>query len=454
MRKIVVVLTTVLLAACQSHDLFDEQAKERDVKAQYVENFSKSYPNVTLNQNWDYSNKNGAYSLPTSINRSAVTRATRGANYQLTAGGEYEVDNSTLTWMKEKLKDGKDNRSLGKPFYMKTPGNSFTIVPIYQGQASSVWELHAVIDGVDYKVWEKCQDVWVKKNENSDWQTVSSVSNTELYKSTDNVAAVKANSYTFENVPVGVEMYFYLVVTKVTNSKYNYTVNSQMSSLNGMMLSLNDCPRPANIAEDNEVMIIGCEDVNDNAAQNVKSDNDMNDVVFMVYGKPEVPSTIEITEDMSIEKKVTVRYLIEDLGSVDDFDFNDIVVDVSEVWTSSPVYTNGVLSGWTDSDKHQEAIIRHLGGTLPFKLTIGSTELEEHEGVLGSDPDEKYEITGWDKDQHNISIMVKQSKNSTVYNNVVFPKAGEAPMIIAVDPTQEWMKERVSVPESWFYIPE
>lgn len=454
MRKIVVVLTTVLLAACQSHDLFDEQAKERDVKAQYVENFSKSYPNVTLNQNWDYSNKNGAYSLPTSINRSAVTRATRGANYQLTAGGEYEVDNNTLTWMKEKLKDGKDNRSLGKPFYMKTPGNSFTIVPIYQGQASSVWELHAVIDGVDFKVWEKCQDVWVKKNENSDWQTVSSVSNTELYKSTDNVAAVKANSYTFENVPVGVEMYFYLVVTKVTNSKYNYTVNSQMSSLNGMMLSLNDCPRPANIAEDNEVMIIGCEDVNDNTAQNVKSDNDMNDVVFMVYGKPEVPSTIEITEDMSIEKKVTVRYLIEDLGSVDDFDFNDIVVDVSEVWTSSPVYTNGVLSGWTDSDKHQEAIIRHLGGTLPFKLIIGSTELEEHEGVLGSDPDEKYEITGWDKDQHNISIMVKQSKNSTVYNNVVFPKVGEAPMIIAVEPTQEWMKERVSVPESWFYIPE
>ena len=454
MKKMVVMLTTVFMVACQSTDLFDEQAKERDTKAQYAEYFSKSYPDVTLNQNWDYSNKNEAYSLPTSINRSAVTRATRGANYQLTAGGEYEVDNSTLTWMKEKLKDGKDNRSLGKPFYMKTPGNSFTIVPIYQGQASSVWELHAVIDGVDYKVWEKCQDVWVKKNENSDWQTVSSVSNTELYKSTDNVAAVKANSYTFENVPVGVEMYFYLVVTKVTNSKYNYTVNSQMSSLNGMMLSLNDCPRPANIAEDNEVMIIGCEDVNDNAAQNVKSDNDMNDVVFMVYGKPEVPSTIEITEDMSIEKKVTVRYLIEDLGSVDDFDFNDIVVDVSEVWTSSPVYTNGVLSGWTDSDKHQEAIIRHLGGTLPFKLTIGSTELEEHEGVLGSDPDEKYEITGWDKDQHNISIMVKQSKNSTVYNNVQFPKAGEAPMIIAVDPTQEWMKERVSVPESWFYIPE
>ena len=174
----------------------------------------------------------------------------------------------------------------------------------------------------------------------------------------------------------------------------------------------------------------------------------------MVYGKPKVPTTQELTETTSIEKRVTVRYMIEDLGSTDDFDFNDIVVDVSDVWTSSPVYTNGVLSGWKDSDKHQEAIIRHLGGVLPFKLTIGDTELEEHEGVLGSNPNEKFIVSGWDKDNHNISVLVKQSETSTVYNNVKFPKAGEAPMIIAVNPSQDWMEERVSVPSSWVYIPE
>ena len=38
-------------------------------------------------------------------------------------------------------------------------------------------------------------------------------------------------------------------------------------------------------------------------------------------------------------------------------------------------------------------------------------------------------------------------------NEIKFPKAGTAPMIIAVDPTQTWMSERQSVPESWFYIP-
>jgi len=73
---------------------------------------------------------------------------------------------------------------------------------------------------------------------------------------------------------------------------------------------------------------------------------------------------------------------------------------------------------------------------------------------MGVDPDEKYEISGWDKNQHNISVKVRQSENATVYNNVVFPKAGEAPMIIAVEPTQAWMTERQSVPASWFTVPE
>ena len=448
MKKLALALATVLLAACTSNtDLYDEHAKEKDLKAQYSENFQKKYSNVNLNQSWDYSNKNEAYSLPSST--PAATRATRAADYKLTQGDEYEVDPSTLTWLKKKLPDQHNNRSLGKPFYMTTPGNSFTIVPIFQGRASSIWELHAVVNGVDMKVWEKCQDIWAKKTADSDWQTVSSLSNTELYKNTENAAAVKAKTYNFENIAEGVEIYFYLVVTKVTNQINKSTIGRQMSSLNGMMLSLNDCPRPANIDESYNVSIIACEDVDTSS-----SDNDMNDVVFMVIGKPEVPNTIEITEDTEIEKRVTVRYMIEDLGATDDFDFNDIVIDVADVWTSKPRYSNGVLNGWTDSNQHQEAIIRHLGGTLPFKLKIGNTELEEHAGVLGSNPDEKYEVSGWSKTSHNISVQVKQSQNSTVYNNVVFPKSGEAPMIIAVEPTQEWMQERVSVPEDWFTVPE
>jgi hypothetical protein len=166
------------------------------------------------------------------------------------------------------------------------------------------------------------------------------------------------------------------------------------------------------------------------------------DLVMWVQKVPSVPS-------LTMQK----RYMVEDLGESDDFDFNDIVIDVSDIWTSTPHYVNGKLNSWTDSDKRQEAVIRHLGGILPFKLKIGDTELEEHQGVLGSNPDELYAVSGWNINSHNVSVQVKQSTNSTVYNNVVFPKAGEAPMIIAVDPTVQWMNERQCVPESWFYEP-
>mgnify|MGYP007069865498 CR=1 FL=1 len=442
MKKIAMMLTAVLLAACSSTELYDEQAKEKDLKAEYAENFSAAYPNVSLNQSWDYSYKNPSYSLS-----STETAKTRAESYSLVKSDEYELDPNTLTWIDKNLPDRKNNHSKGKAFYMKTPGNDFTIVPVFQGRASMRWELHAVIDGNDFTVWEKCQNIWYKKSATSDWETVDSRSNDELYKNTESAAAVKANGYTFKGVPAGLEMYFYLKVTYATGNNAKM-MNRQQSSLRGMMVALNDVPRPANIAEDNEVMIIGCEDLDEG------SDWDMNDAVFMVYGKPEKPSTEIIEDGTPITKKTTVRYMIEDLGATDDFDFNDIVVDVTETVTSTPKYGTNNLITWTDSNPSQEAVIRHLGGTLPFKLTIGSTELEEHAGVLGSNPDEKFDVTGWDKNGHNITVQVKQSSNSTVYNNVKFPKAGEAPMIIAVESSQEWMPERQSVPASWFTVEE
>ncbi len=415
-------------------------------KTTYAEDFAKKYPKIDLNQSWDFSHKNPVYSL--SSGSSAAS--TRAVSYSATQTDEYVVDDATLTWMKRKLQNGKNNSALGYPFYMNVPNNSFTIVPVYQGQASNIWELHAVIDGVDIKVWEKGQDVWVQQVKDGEWIPVKDVAVKELEKCTDKAYSVKAKGYRFDNLPVGKDMYFYLVVTKATNSNWAFTVNMQLSSLNGYMVALQDCPRPANISEDNEVMFIGCEDIPLDRA-----DKDFNDVVFMIYAKPDVPKPMKIEEGTPITKKSTVRYMIEDLGSTEDFDFNDIVVDVSDVWTTTPVYINGVLDSWRDTNPRQEAVIRHLGGTLSFKLKIGNTQLEEHSGALGSDPNDEYTVTGWDKNTHNISVEVQHKNNTSVYyNNVRFPKKGEAPMIIAVDPTQNWMSERQSIPESWFIAPE
>ena len=445
MKKLTLALAVAAFTACSNNtDVFDAGELENNLKVEFSENFVKAYPKVDLNQSWDFSTKQTSYGLPA---QSAASRMTRAGGYSMTEGEPYEVDPATSAWLNSMLKEKKNNRALGKAFTMSVPNNSFTIVPIYQGEAELIWDLHMVVDGVDILVWSKCQNVWVKKNATDEnWITLEELSpNKELTKSTIGTAAVKATPYTFENLPVGADIYFYL---KVTGDAGNHVASrgAEQSSLDQMMVALEDCPVPANLPEGSKVTIIGCEDLK------ISSDWDMNDVVFMVYGTPEVPKARVIEEGDPVEQKKTVRYMIEDLGSTNDFDFNDIVLDVSEIRTTTPVYTNGIVSSWKETGYRQEAVIRHLGGQLPFKLTIGDTQLEEHAGVLGSNPDEKFDVTGWDITKHNVSVEVRSKLNSEVYNNVKFPKAGEAPMIIAVDPTTQWMQERVSVPESWFYV--
>ena len=467
-------VATSMVACSNNQDVFDGGAIEKTAKQSYAENFAKKYPNVDMNQNWDFSSKQSDYRLGSK--NKARTRAGEGG---ITTGSWYEVDNNTLAWMHEQLVEGQDNRKLGNPFYMTVPGNDFTIIPIYQGQAGAMWNLHVVVDGVDYLVWEKSNseiqkgDIQIKDGDSDEWhnlhgggqswETWNSLYNTDgsdkwLADGSQNlVTAVRSIPYTFHDFPVGAEMYFYLDVT-VSGSgdwdgKYHEinNVGAHESSLKGQMLALQNVPRPANIAEDNEVMIIGCED-----ADLKDSDWDCNDVVFLVYGKT-VPKPIKIEEGEEIEEVKTVRYMIEDLGSTDDFDFNDIVVDVAEIRTISPTYTNGVVTAWNEKGKRQEAVIRHLGGTLPFVLKIGNKEYSAGgQDTFQTSPDLKLDdVTGWTglNGVHNVSIEVEQKNNEGVFK-VQFPKAGEAPMIIAVDPSQNWMPERQSVPESWFYLPE
>ena len=142
------------------------------------------------------------------------------------------------------------------------------------------------------------------------------------------------------------------------------------------------------------------------------------------------------------------RYMIEDLGSIGDFDFNDIVVDVYETFDG------------------QKAVVRALGGTLGFTLHIGSTtwkksptfansEMKNTQGNIDYDA-ELYvidNITDWDPINNNISVEIEgkdgDPNSHTVYT-ITFPKAGDAPMIIAVDPVKRWMNETVSVPKDWF----
>ena len=462
-------VATSMVACSNNQDVFDGGAIEKTAKQSYAENFAKKYPNVDMNQNWDFSSKTPYFSFSNNNGNHAGTRA--AVSYDFTEGAKQEVDLSTVEWMKDNLKEGKPNRSLGKAFYMTVPGTEFTIQPIFQGEAGAVWDLHVVVNGVDILLWTKSQDIELQTEVKSEWHSVvdeqAAEGGWEAQRNTLKATAVRSVPYTFKNLPVGADMYFYLDITTSGSGGWDWwdevkqeyhpwkmyymnNVGDHMTSVDQMMLALQGFEKPSNVPAGYEYMLIGCEDAN-----LADSDWDMNDVVFLVYGK-NVPKPIEITEGTTVYDSRTVRYMVEDLGSTDDFDFNDIVIDVTENKAKTPVYTNGVLTSWNEGETTQKAVIRHLGGTLPFLLTIGNKQLPEMGGqsTFQTSPNTEYDVTGWNINSHNISVQVQQKDNQGVYNNVVFPRAGEAPMIIAVDPSQNWMPERQSVPESWFYLPE
>jgi hypothetical protein len=147
--------------------------------------------------------------------------------------------------------------------------------------------------------------------------------------------------------------------------------------------------------------------------------------------------------------------MVEDLGETDDFDFNDIVIDVEEETTTTHTVTltdgeitSDVVSG---TSKTQKAILRHRGGIYPFSIKIGDYTSDEFPGVLSDDPNIELTITNnvWNPGTNNISLNVRDTNTGAV---VIIPFAmkGEAPMMVAMDTSIEWMPERKAVSKSWF----
>lgn len=421
-------LPLTFIGCMSDEDLYDPAKAEARLKAEYAKKFVEKYGEITSDYSWDATSMKPRYA------------STRGEEpWYKVSSDWYEVETDTRNWIRDNLPELNNNKGKGESFVMTVPNNPFTLVPIYQGLANLDWSFYVQIEGLDsdIRLWGKGENIQIKEG-NGDWKNLGEGENTS------NKEGVRAKEYTFDFTDseyVGKVMVFYLLIEN--DAAPDCAINgTRQYSHDGMMLALN-CVRPTNIPKGSEVKIIGCEDANLE-----HSDWDLNDVVFLMYGEPEVPDVIEITEG-EYTRSVTKRYMIEDLGSTDDFDFNDVVVDVTEERTLQIKKTNGVITGTTEKSKEQTATIRHLGGLLPFTLKIGDTALPEMQGAMGVNPNDEFEIEGWIPEQNNISVTVKGTQNGEVHN-VNFPANGEIPMIIAVDPTVNWMEERVAITKEWF----
>ena len=454
----------IAFSSCVKND-FEEQNEAifSQHKAEYEANFIKKYGPVDPNKSWDLTSNHPEYSFPSEQSSTRAFTRDAAATYSKTEG-TFNVEQSVLKWCFEKIPAGKNNTGQGTPFYLTVPGNPFTIVPLFQGNASYYWELWMNVDGyAPIKVWAKGDGLKYKTTAAGEWISVGT-GQAGIPKDPTPPVQVQAPSYTFSGLTEGAKMYFSLRKWDSYSAYTNDTDKNKYDELTSMsqkMLALRQCPIPQEVAAGNVVNIIGCEDA---------SDNDYEDLVFMAYGIPTVK------EVETLDQTFTKRYMVEDLGDTDDFDFNDLVVDVSKTLRTTftyEVYADGSKQqiGKTGPTLVDEwAVVRAAGGTLDFTITIGSSSWKKSEhmsasqmrntGWGGSTIDYnavigEFKITNldWDYDNNNVSIEVDCRGHNSGVQTIKFPRNGEIPKIIAVDNDKFWMKERDGVPDSWVLQP-
>ena len=452
-----------------------------DVQKQtYAANFVAKYGEIKSDQSWDFSTGDrmlatrGFTAIKTQVldqgidfgdvsNIQSVVKDSRWHHTEIQIPGNVEKNAQLLNAMVKALPEAK--AKTGKPAVLVAPSNGFYIFPFFSGGCLTYDLMVKVGDEEPVKVFSKD---WIN------FQTINGMPKDNVYADggTVNMKGV------YIEAPVGTRVEVYIdnifCHTSAAGNAYEKPFPSPAGTTNGraIYVELDEDVMPEldgiELKENAVVKYIGIEDIAEGRPNGMNSDSDFNDVVLAVVGNPDVPQEKVITQDRyEVKTCKTKRYMIEDLGATDDFDFNDVVVDVEDYTVEIHQVTreNGVIK--TDevietTSAPSQAIIRAMGGTIDFELTIGETKWVKSENnfdvktMYNTQGDVDYnkelavfEVKGYDYNANNVGIRVK-GQDGLLFD-IKFPKAGEAPMIIAVDPSQQWMKERVSVPSEWFY---
>lgn len=165
---------------------------------------------------------------------------------------------------------------------------------------------------------------------------------------------------------------------------------------------------------------------------------------------------VKVTPGLRKDKSKTSRIMCEDLGNTDDFDFNDVVFDVSyeteEIW-------------WPEHTKTTYAIIvlQAAGGTLPIYVgvnpSVKENEIYEAHKLLGASSSKEpinvgevksavaiYRIEVESTNPNDIPIYVMNGANKAESSISLLPESGKgsslAPQKICIPGTDtEWLLE-------------
>lgn len=471
-KRAIYLLSLVLLVTVGCADQnFDWELAHNNPMKKYEATFKSIFGQIHPQQRWDLS-------WNTVI---ASTRATGGASDLVSISKTYPK--SAEEEAKKTLGNGINNTSLGERYSILSKGK-FLLCPVWQGPHEC--DYYLVIQGVD-PVTNKEIIKYI-------------ITPTELTNQIGTGNGSSAKGWEIP-CPAGMEIQVYLAYKEGDNYIGGITLpDGSPSSLQGTGKFKGN-----SVLKDGYTSCI----LLDGPKSHDKDYNDLMLMLCTINGSASDPESPEvITHETSLTFDVSKRYMVEDLGSSakSDVDYNDIVVDFRQKWTTK--YTLDAnyneLSTETTIDA-QDVTVRALGGTLDFKLFVdgdngsemvfekstagpnstfpmifkpGLTKLDvktmyntgaSDDGMKGIQDDtydlESYIckftgsaghfIQGWNNLTNNIRIVMVDNRDSSsnagnVYE-LKFPEAGEVPAIIAFDVTKHWRLERDGIENSaWF----
>jgi hypothetical protein len=433
MKGMTVLVASMAFASCSHESVYDPNYAEKErefktelAKSDYRANFEKKYGKIAPNQSWDFTNCNSAQAR-TRATQSGGTVQSERKDEAYNFFGYCAIDDKA---MHDLISSSSSNYSVkvdNVDYQVKGIARDIDFNPFFQAKLTLSFARIDKCNTTTYRYYHLFFN-W------GDGQSMEMVPNTKVigrssgdywYDGKNNSTTLSRSSRltnTLAGVGTG-NWYAYYTVNSGNGTAYHNT--NPVKKVREFVVD--DGKNPVRV-----YWGFDCDG----------AENGLVDLICLV-------------RDYSTPDPIVKRYMIEDLGTTDDFDFNDIVVDFED-----------------DQLGHQKAYIRAMGGTLDFSLNVAgqsvwtksvngpaltpavnigdmvNTNPVDYKKVIAT-----VDVSGWNPAANNISVTVvykdaTSQTGSSVYT-IPFPEVGQVPMMFATDPIVPWMLERKNFPEWW-----